>query len=166
MGTDKTEKSEEIREFRRGLRQLERFVMSNVKDNSGCCGVTPSQCHILLKVEEGDISLSRLKEYVGLDKSTLSRTVDGLVQLGLLERREAVEDRRFSSIRLTDRGERFVERLNGECDSYYRPIYEALPEDLRARILDDFKALSDAFLGASEEPRERSCCSVEEAVNG
>ena len=161
-----TDKSEEIREFRRGLRQLERFVMSNVKDNSGCCGVTPSQCHILLKVEEeGEISLSRLKEYVGLDKSTLSRTVDGLVQLGLLERREAEKDRRFTSIKLTDRGTRFMERLNGECDAYYQPIYEALPEELRARILDDFKALSDAFLSASNNPRERSCCSVEEVIH-
>src|SRR6056297_3361296 len=110
-------KEAEIREFRRALRYLERFISSNVKENSVCCGVTPTQCHVLLKVEEeGETSPTGLKEYLGLEKSSLSRTLDGLVRLGLLERRESSRDRRYQSIRLSGRGKMFVERLNTECD--------------------------------------------------
>ncbi|MFO7850287.1 MAG: MarR family transcriptional regulator [Spirochaetia bacterium] len=153
----------DIREFRRALRYLERVISSNVKDNSVCCGVTPTQCHLLLKVEEaGEISPSELKEYLGLDKSSLSRTIDGLVRLSLLERRESSTDRRYHSISLTERGGRFVERLNEECDAYYKPIYESLPEEIRVRILEDFEALSKASQQGAIANSKRRCCSIEE----
>ena len=155
----------EIRKFRRALRYLERFTSSYVKENSVCCGVTPTQCHVLLKVEEdGEISPSKLKDYIGLDKSSLSRTLDGLVRLSLLERRESSSDRRYQSIRLTDRGHVFVDRLNEECDEYYEPILASLSDKVRARILDDFGELCEAFTHVAKHPAERRCCSVEEVV--
>jgi DNA-binding MarR family transcriptional regulator len=155
----------EIREFRRALRSLERFVFSNVKENSVCCGVTPTQCHILLKVEEaGEISPSLLKEFLGLDKSSLSRTLDGLVRLELLERRESPNDRRYHSISLTERGERFVDRLNEECNRYYEPILASLSEEVKARLLEDFRELFDAFARTADTQSERRCCSTEDGA--
>jgi DNA-binding MarR family transcriptional regulator len=155
-----------IREFRHALRHLERFITANVKDNAVCCGVTATQCHVLLKVEEaGLISLSGLSEYLGLDKSSLSRTVDGLVRLSLLQRKESSEDRRYHSIGLTERGKRFVDRLNKECDAYYQPIYEALPTELRERILEDMEALFTIFSRTTKNTPERTCCRVEDVIN-
>jgi DNA-binding MarR family transcriptional regulator len=152
----------EIREFRRALRRLERFITANVKDNSTCCGVTPTQCHLLLQVEEaGEISPSALLEYLGLDKSSLSRTIDGLVRLSLLRRKTAPHDRRYNTISLTEQGRAFVDRLNGECDRYYLPVYEALPMAVRERILEDFDALFEAFSSITAIDKKRSCCSVE-----
>ena len=159
-------KEAEIREFRRALRYLERFISSNVKENSVCCGVTPTQCHILLKVEEaGNLSPSELRDYLGLEKGSLSRTLDGLVRLSLLERREASTDRRYQSISLTETGQRFVNRLNGECDRYYEPIFESLPNEVRERLHEDFKALFETFSAVENSPAERSCCSIEEVAS-
>lgn len=155
-------KVSKIREFRRALRYLERFISSNVKENSVCCGVTPTQCHILLKVEEeGEISPSRLREYIGLDKSSLSRALDGLVHLSLLERRQSSSDRRYQNISLTERGKNYVYRLNEECDKYYEPLFESLSDEVKARLLEDFKALFEAFSHISNTSSERTCCSIE-----
>lgn len=161
---ENNEKSK-TREFRRALRYLERFISSNVKENSVCCGVTPTQCHILLKVEEeGELSASELREYLGLDKSTLSRTLDGLVRLALLERSESSHDRRYQSIMLTESGKRFVARLNEECDQYYEPILESLPDELKVRLLEDFEALFQAFSHMSSTTAKRKCCSIDEVI--
>ena len=158
-------KTNGLREFRRALRYLERFISSNVKESSVCCGVTSTQCHILLKVEEeGELSPSEIREYIGLDKSSLSRTLDGLVRLGLLERRESSQDRRYQSIRLTERGRIFVERLNDECDNYYEPILETLSDEMKKRLLEDFRQLFEAFSRVRDRPSERRCCSVEDVI--
>jgi DNA-binding MarR family transcriptional regulator len=154
-----------IREFRRALRYLERFISSNVKENSVCCGVSPTQCHILLKVEEDkELSPSEIREYIGLDKSSLSRTLDGLVRLGLVERGESSQDRRYQSIHLTERGRKFVERLNDECDKYYEPIFETLSDEVKERLLEDFKLLFEAFSRVRKSTSERRCCSVEDVI--
>lgn len=161
-----TEQTSEIRNFRRALRHLERFVTANVRDNSTCCGVTPTQCHVLLKAEEtGEVASSELREYLGLDKSSLSRTLDGLTRLGLLERKESSEDRRSHIIALTKRGKMFVDRLNAECDDYYRPIIETLPGDIRNRILEDFEALFEAFSREGKKPGKKRCCGLEDRVD-
>lgn len=158
-------KETEIRKFRRALRYLERFISSNVKENSVCCGVNPTQCHILLKVEEaGELSPSELREYLGLDKSSLSRTLDGLVRLGLLEREESSNDRRYHSISLTETGQQFVDRLNGECDRYYKPIFKSLSKEVREQLIEDFKTLFEAFSRVANTPSERKCCSVDEII--
>jgi DNA-binding MarR family transcriptional regulator len=115
--------------------------------------------------EAGEISLSRLSEYLGLDKSSLSRTVEGLVKLTLLQRKESSEDRRYHSIGLTETCKIFVDSLNKECDDYYRPIYEALPKELRKRIHEDFEALFEAFSQTARKQPERKCCSVEDIIN-
>ncbi len=83
-----------IREFRKALRQLERLIDSQQKF---CCnGVTLAQCHALLEVEElGQATTGQLADSLNLDKSTLSRTIDGLVNLRLLERLSDPKDRRI-----------------------------------------------------------------------
>ena len=46
--------SKEVRSFRKRLRVIERAVLGNMKEESSCCGVSLSQCHILLELEEHD----------------------------------------------------------------------------------------------------------------
>lgn len=76
-----------------------------MKSDVSCCGVTVAQCHALLEVEKnGEISLVDLAYALGLDNSTLSRTIDSIVQERLVERRANPHDRRHISIALTDKG--------------------------------------------------------------
>ena len=153
---------EDIHEFRRYLRHLERFVMANLKDDSMCCGVTPNQCHILLETaDKGEIDVSDLKNYLGLDKSSISRTADSLVDNGLLVRKEKKEDRRYQSITLSPNGVRFVENIDAQCDFHYSAIFDALPAKIRGRITEDLQALSQAFFKVSGAARDLSCCEMD-----
>ena len=154
--------TEDIRDFRRCLRYLERFVMTNLKDDSMCCGVTPNQCHILLETaEKGEVDISDLTSYLGLDKSSISRTVDSLVNTGLLLRKEKQEDRRYQSISLSDKGLAFVEGIDAQCDLHYFTIFNTLPDKVRERITEDLQALSEAFLKVSGSTIEQSCCEID-----
>ena len=91
------------------LRELIRVLVRNLgileKSDSNCCGVTISQCHAIVEVGRvGEISLNELAELLTLDKSTMSRTINNLVEDGLVVRELHPEDRRYITIKLTDEG--------------------------------------------------------------
>lgn len=117
-----------IRNFRKGLRALERQVELALIAQTECCGVTPAQCHLLLAVEEaGEASVGDLASVLELDASTLSRTVDGLVRAGILGRREDPANRRRQLIRLTPSGREKADSINDLCDRYYDGLLASLP---------------------------------------
>lgn len=125
--------------------------------------MTSTQCHVLLRVEEeGETSIAGLTDFLGLDKSSLSRTVDGLVRLGLLERSESKADRRYTSIRLSGRGEEYLQQLNRVCDNNYVPVLGALPPEIRDRLGEVLDALCTAFEKIDQRHEGCGCCSREE----
>ena len=76
-----------IRALRKDLRVLEREIELTLSSQTGCCGITVAQCHLLLEVEQRDrTSVTELAAALELDKSTLSRAVDGLCLVDLLDR--------------------------------------------------------------------------------
>src|SRR4030043_187102 len=78
---------EKIRFLRQKLRVLEREMNDPFGRDAGCCGLTLAQCHTLLEVGyRGEVSLVDLASSFGLDTSTLSRMIQGLVVLGLVGR--------------------------------------------------------------------------------
>ncbi len=117
-----------IRSFRKGLRALERQVELALIAQTECCGVTPAQCHLLLAVEEaGEASVGDLAVVLELDASTLSRTVDGLVRAGILDRREDPDNRRRQLVSLSASGREKADSINDLCDRYYERLLASLP---------------------------------------
>ena len=56
---------------------FERLTARQLKEESCCRGVTLAQCHTILEIEElGQATTVELSKRLGLDKSTLSRTID------------------------------------------------------------------------------------------
>jgi len=148
----------DTRSFRKGLRALEREVELALAAQSGCCGVTPAQCHLILAVEEaGTASVGEVADALELDASTLSRAVDGLVKAGLLEREEDPENRRRLLVRLSPKGRAKAEAINGACDEYY----EGLLASLTARDAESVTRALPIFAGAMREwrkSRPSECC--------
>jgi DNA-binding MarR family transcriptional regulator len=92
----------EIEQFRAKLREIDRTVWIQTKSEALCCGVTMAQCHAIMEIgEAGELNLKELAARLGLDNSTLSRTVESLVQDGLADRTPSKEDRRATIIRST-----------------------------------------------------------------
>jgi DNA-binding MarR family transcriptional regulator len=142
-----------IKKFREILRRFEReiFVQS-----SGCCsGVTLAQCHTLMEIEsKNKESVTELSKTLGLDKSTISRTIDGLVTIGLVDRTIPSENRRMSTLSLTEAGKNICSSINCNNDRYYNEVLAVLTESEQKEILTLFEKITNEMIRLRS-----SCCS-------
>jgi DNA-binding MarR family transcriptional regulator len=139
-------KRSEIRKFRQDLRRFERLVASQLKGSSCCSGVTLAQCHVLLEIEaRASLSLSELAQALSLDKSTLSRTVDGMVNIGLVERSPHPKDRRSTQLSLTSQGQSTSIRINADNDRLFNKVLERIESDGRQAVLEGLHELVGAM---------------------
>jgi len=103
-------------------------MVSQLEADTGCCGVTLAQCHTLLELAASQLSLTGLAAALDLDPSTLSRTVDGLVRAGMVERAEDASDRRSLRLTLTAAGRAKVAFIDGVCNRYYADLLAGMSE--------------------------------------
>jgi DNA-binding MarR family transcriptional regulator len=135
-----------VRGFRSDLRRLEREIERSLASETGCCGVSLAQCHLLLEVgERGRTGVTELASILDLDKSTLSRTVDGMCRAGLLSRETDPDSRRHQVIRLTEAGRAKADSINGLCDSSYTRLLGCIPEEKRVMVVESVALLARAM---------------------
>jgi DNA-binding MarR family transcriptional regulator len=128
------------------LRELIRLLVRNLgileKSDASCCGVTIAQCHALVEIgRAGNISLIELSDLLGLDKSTMSRTINNLVEAELVIRDIDAENRRYVSIQLTDKGTEVFRNTENSMHEYYTGIFRSIPEDKRNQVLESLQIL-------------------------
>jgi DNA-binding MarR family transcriptional regulator len=129
--------SNQIGIFRKKLREIERAVGLGDRNEAVCCGVTLAQCHVLLEIgSSGELSIKDLAAMLDLDKSTLSRTVDSLVEMGLAERSPGPKDRRFISIRLAPKGKTVFNRINATWNRICTDMFRRIPVKKHAQIIE------------------------------
>lgn len=135
----------DIQLFRRNLRRFERL---NQMANATCCsGITLAQCHVLLEIEhQVETTAKQLSEDIWLDKSTLSRTVEGLKKQGFVKRRTSSHDRRFTVLTLTRKGKEKCNALNKYNDKLYNDIFEKLSQKNKELFLNSFDKMVRAFI--------------------
>ena len=146
----------QIRRFRRSLRKFERLVTLQLKN---CCsGVTFGQCLVLLEIEEhGQPTMGLLAAQLRLDNSTLSRTVEGLVRNGHVERARDDRDRRVVCILLTPAGSAVCKAIHKENDACCRQLFQKIPVSRREAVIRHFDTLVQAFMDW-EVDRASACC--------
>ncbi|MFB6893950.1 MarR family winged helix-turn-helix transcriptional regulator [Kitasatospora sp. NPDC056327] len=125
-------------------------------------GITPRAYGVLFHAMAAERTQIRLAELAGLDKTTMVVTVDELEKAGLAERRPAAADRRARIVRVTEAGERAVERGTAIADRVHREVLDSLPEDERAlfvaaltRLVGDGGALAEPVEGERTVRRPR-----------
>lgn len=135
-------KKEFIQRFREIIRIFEREIF--LQNNASCCyGISLAQCHALLEIEKhSDISVSELSQNLKLDKSTISRTVEGLVNMGMVDRVVPKENRRMAKISLTGNGTEVCVTINHTNNSYIRNILRDFSEGEREEFLRLFSKLT------------------------
>lgn len=147
----------DLRRLRASVRTLERELGLQLKDQTICCGVTMAQCRVLLELDSsGPLTVSGLAQALGLDKSTLSRSLDGMAAASLIERTSDPDDRRALNVFLSEKGRGVAQRINGECDAYFREPFDGLFTAQYRRILEAVEILAGA-MKASLGLRA-SCC--------
>lgn len=150
-------KPSKIRSFRKTLREFER--LSTLQDNSCCQGISLPQCHVVLEVEElSKTSIGELAKKLGLDKSTLSRTVDTLVKSGDVKREEDPEDRRYAMIALTAKGQGLSGGINTENDRYFQQVFERMGDRDSEQFFRLFQKFVAAMKENSQQDSDADCC--------
>ena len=150
-----TMKNDTVRSFRSHLREIERHVARNLKDQTTCCGVTMAQCHLLVEMAElENPSIAELAGRMRLDASTLSRTVDGLVKAGLLTRSEDADNRRRTLLSFTAKGRQARDVINRGCDEFYARMLDRMPTEDHAAFL---RAVATLAAMLREEPPFTGC---------
>jgi DNA-binding MarR family transcriptional regulator len=155
---------ERIRFLREKLRLLEREMYDPFGREAGCCGLTLAQCHTLLEVGyKEQLSLVDLAASFGLDTSTLSRMIQGLVVLGLVSRLTNEKDRRYITISLTEQGRKLFDQIETMFNSYFSQVIEFIPSEKREAAVEGVGFLSDAIRKRNESSR---CCESDKEEPG
>lgn len=153
----------DIRQFRHQLRRLERRLDHALQHGTDCCGVTLVQCHTLLEIRDnGPLSMNDLADQMELDKSTASRTVDGLVRDGLVKRTPNPNNRRAVILQLSTAGQTRADQINRVCDQYFQDVLDRIPTAEEEAVLRGLTILADALETAMEDG---TCCTVNKGAS-
>jgi DNA-binding MarR family transcriptional regulator len=144
------DKLEEQKLLRESIRVLERKLGILSDSEMSCCSITLAQCHAIVEIgRAGSISLNSLADLLNLDNSTMSRTVNNLVNSEYVKRDLDPNDRRYVTIMLTDKGTELFASIEAGMAEKYAVIYGNIPEVKREQVLESLQLLVDAF---------KSCC--------
>ena len=79
-------------------------------------------------------NMTDLSEQIGLEKSTLTRTVDSLMEEGLVTRSSGIEDRRTITCALTERGQDVANQLDQLMREHLENILSGLSKSERIEL--------------------------------
>lgn len=138
------------------LRCLSNFVSHSFAERLARQDISVPQWVVLRTLYDGSgITLNEAAARVGVDKSSLSRMVERLVQKGLVDRTEG-DDRRSIGMALTPAGKKLVPRLAQLADENDAAFFDTLGPKQRAELLATIKRLLKANgWDASQRGRDR-----------
>jgi len=143
------------------LREIVRILVRDLgileRSKSCCCGVTLAQCHAIVEIGRAkEINLNSLAELLNLDKSTMSRTINNLVNESLVLREVHVENRRYIKIKLTEKGDKIFREIEKTMEDYYKDVISLVPENKKNQVLDSLQILADTV-------KINKCCNEKES---
>lgn len=138
------------------LREITRLLIRNLgvleRSEAVCCGITLTQCHAIVETGRREkISVNELAELLDLDKSTVSRIAEQLVNNDILVRKTDLNDRRYVALQLTDKGEELFGNIEQRMEAYFGEILAYIPEEKREQVIESLQLFSEAIHG-------KRCC--------
>jgi DNA-binding MarR family transcriptional regulator len=107
--------------------------------------VTLPQLRVLVMVHDGGpLNMSAVAEGLGVNPSNASRTCDRLVKSGLLDRRDAPDDRRNVELTLTPAGRRLVSSMLRQRQAIFRQVVDRMQPAERSHLAHGLAAFSGA----------------------
>ncbi len=156
-----------LENFRSGIRALEREIAREMSSQTECCGINVAHCHVVLELEtRGALAITDLCDILDLDKSTLSRTIDGMIAVQLVSRIEDTADRRKKMITLSDKGHAMAKAINDQCNMFYTTLFGHLPENKRSVILEAVPLLADTLRAMRKAGKTECDCATREVTDG
>lgn len=137
------------------LREVARLYTRAQRVVADCCGTSSTQCHILTELgRSGAQPMNELGQRLLLEKSWVSRAVDGLVEAGLVAKQDNPLDARSWIVALTPAGQRRVRALNTTLHQHADQLLESLSVRERQAVHQSLLLL----LKALRADRSATCC--------
>ena len=133
----------ELDEFYLALSALAREYQFRDREAEVSDGLSVTECYALEVLAEGEMmSVNAVARELRLDKSTASRTITTLVELGLARRMEDPDEHRAWRIVLTSRGHAEVERRKRRVEDQLRPVLSGLDAATTRKLVDALREIA------------------------
>jgi len=125
-------------------------IIKFTQDNASSLGLTVQQMGVLNWISSNSGStLKAVTEQLGIPKSTVSVSIDGLVNLGLVEREQSKESRREVNLNVTLKG-RGISQKSIKNASSYKAMASAL-ENFSKEDVDSLLHIHKSLLTSLKE---------------
>ncbi len=107
--------------------------------------LAPTHATLLLLINDyPNSSQQELSEIVGLQRSTMVRTIDEFEKKGWVKRHKKNDDRRALAIKITSKGKRIVSRITPKLIAIEKHIEKTLGKEKRLAMIELLKEFQDA----------------------
>ncbi|WP_411064902.1 bifunctional helix-turn-helix transcriptional regulator/GNAT family N-acetyltransferase [Vibrio rotiferianus] len=121
------------RQLRHYSRQAVR-LLGMLDKQCGDVALTPVQAHALGEIQLQPLTINQLAQQLNVDKSNASRTVTGLIKLGLVESIENQKDKRSQLVALTERGQLALSQLDQQQNSFFEQLLTQLDDSEQEQL--------------------------------
>ncbi|MBW5445364.1 MarR family transcriptional regulator [Cohnella sp. CFH 77786] len=111
------------------------------------CGfsMSLSQVFALQELEKETLTITELALRLQLERSSVSRLIDGLVNGGFVSRELNASNRREVILALTEKGERSVRAVRDQSVRFYESILGHMSEPERMMLFEGFQSFANAL---------------------
>ncbi|EKM22223.1 bifunctional helix-turn-helix transcriptional regulator/GNAT family N-acetyltransferase [Vibrio sp. HENC-03] len=121
------------RQLRHYSRQAVR-LLGMLDKQCGDVAHTPVQAHALGEIQLQPLTINQLAQQLNVDKSNASRTVTGLIKLGLVESIENPKDKRSQLVALTEQGQQALSQLDQQQNSFFEQLLTQLDDSEQEQL--------------------------------
>ena len=114
-------------------------VIRRVSSNNN---LSLSQYFALSNIPTSGISMTELSKIVGIDKSTLTRNINILLQSGLVEKRKSDFDKRGYTIFLSSNGDDLINKLHDEIEIITNQFIETVSLDSKQDFINILETIN------------------------
>ena len=101
-----------------------------------------SQYFALSNIPTSGISMTELSRIVGIDKSTLTRNIDILLQSDLVEKRKSDFDKRGYTVFLSSNGDDLIKKLHDEIEIIINQFIETVSSDSKQDFINMLETIN------------------------
>lgn len=141
------------------LREVTRLYVRAQRNAADCCGTSPTQAQVITELgRTGAVPMNELGKRLCLEKSWVSRAIDGLVEEGLVDKITNPADSRSWLVNLTAAGRTRLKALNAQIEAHAERVLQLIAVDQRARVNDALQAVLHALRVDAGLAEATACC--------
>lgn len=132
------------------LRDAMRLFITAQRKHLHDSGALPQGRMLVTLLRRGSLTQTEFGRILGLEKSWVSRSVDKLVQMGLVTRSTLENDRRSVQLQLSDAGQVAAHEVQERMNTHAGGVLQALPDSARERVVAALRELRDVLQKQSD----------------